>query len=89
MKKGIQLIALILVTVQLFAQKRNKIELKMEEGEYWWGGLSSVGYTTPYDAQSKVAYDLLGRQQGEPGTAVVAFEQRKIYLERSTHQVCH
>ena len=40
------------------------VELKILPGEYWWGGLSSRGYETPYDASSKVSYDLWGDNKG-------------------------
>ncbi|MDI1248989.1 MAG: glycoside hydrolase family 31 protein [Lacunisphaera sp.] len=39
-------------------------KLTVLEGEYWWGGLSARGHETPYDAKSKVAYDLYGNNQG-------------------------
>jgi alpha-glucosidase (family GH31 glycosyl hydrolase) len=42
----------------------NKLELNMLEGEYWWAGLSSRGYMTPYDASTKVTHDLWGDNQG-------------------------
>ncbi|VGO14892.1 Alpha-xylosidase [Pontiella desulfatans] len=42
----------------------DKLELKMLPGEYWWAGLSSKGHETPYDATSKVSYELYGDNKG-------------------------
>lgn len=42
----------------------DKLELKIQDGEYWWAGLSSKGHETPYDASSKVSYDLWGDNKG-------------------------
>jgi alpha-glucosidase (family GH31 glycosyl hydrolase) len=42
----------------------DQLELKILDGEYWWAGLSSKGYETPYDASSKVSYDLWGDNKG-------------------------
>lgn len=59
------LIALsFLMYFQAFSQKGDKLELKVLEGEYWWGGLSSVGYNTPYDGNTVVSYDLWGNNKG-------------------------
>ncbi len=38
--------------------------LNIQKGEYWWGGLSSRGFETPYDDTSEVSYDLYGDNQG-------------------------
>ena len=40
------------------------LKLEMLEGEYWWGGLSSVGYQTPYDSTSVATHDLFGDNKG-------------------------
>lgn len=40
------------------------LKLEMLAGEYWWGGLSSVGYETPYDSTSVVTHDLFGDNKG-------------------------
>lgn len=42
----------------------DELKLKMLEGEYWWGGLSSRGYETPYDANSRADHDLFGDNKG-------------------------
>ena len=64
MIKGIQLIVVLFVSTQLFAQKGDELILTIEQGEYWWGGLSSKGYETPYDASTVIAYDLWGDNKG-------------------------
>ncbi len=41
-----------------------QVKLQVLEGEFWWGGLSSKGHQTPYDATSKATHDLYGDNQG-------------------------
>lgn len=64
MIKGIQFFVLLLFCANLFAQNNDKIELIIEQDEYWWAGLSSKGHEMPYDATTVVAYDLWGENQG-------------------------
>ncbi len=40
------------------------LKLEMLPNEYWWGGLSSVGHQTPYDATSVASHDLHGDNKG-------------------------
>lgn len=40
------------------------LKLEMLPNEYWWGGLSSVGQQTPYDAASVANHDLDGDNKG-------------------------
>jgi alpha-glucosidase (family GH31 glycosyl hydrolase) len=42
----------------------DRIVLDIQKGEYWWGGLSSRGFETPYDADSEASYDLYGDNRG-------------------------
>lgn len=42
----------------------DQLKLMMLEGEYWWGGLSSRGYETPYDVNSEADHDLYGDNKG-------------------------
>ncbi len=48
----------------LYSACADTLELKVLEGEYWWGGLSSRGYEMPYDASSKLSYDMWGDNKG-------------------------
>jgi alpha-glucosidase len=48
----------------LYSGCADTLELKVLEGEYWWGGLSSRGYEMPYDASSKLSYDMWGDNRG-------------------------
>ena len=61
---GIQLLILLFFVPQSFSQTSDTITLKIEKGEYWWGGLSSRGFEMPYDENSDVHYDLWGNNQG-------------------------
>lgn len=47
-----------------FAVHAAELELQMLDGEYWWGGLSSVGHETPYDSSAKISHDLWGDNAG-------------------------
>ena len=48
----------------VFSASSDTLELRILDGEYWWAGLSSKGYEMPYDASSKVTYDLWGDNKG-------------------------
>lgn len=63
MKNIIQKSLLILLTIPMTAQA-DELELKILDGEYWWGGLSSVGYETPYDSSAKATHDMSGDNKG-------------------------
>lgn len=47
-----------------FSQDKESIELEIENDEYWWGGLSSIGHQTPYDVNSNFSVNLLGNNKG-------------------------
>ncbi len=64
MKKKNLFILLLIVSVNLFAQSNQKVELNIEKGEYWWAGLSSLGHQTPYNDSSVVSCDLWGDNKG-------------------------
>lgn len=71
MKFRIQLILLFFISSQLFAEEGDKIVIDIEQGEYWWGGLSSKGHEMPYDASTVVTYDLWGDNQGNQAQPVL------------------
>ena len=45
-------------------QQAKNIQLDFIEGEYWWAGLSSLGYQTPIDQNSSFSFDLWGDNKG-------------------------
>jgi len=55
---------LVCVLGGVFSASSDTLELRILDGEYWWAGLSSKGYEMPYDASSKVTYDLWGDNKG-------------------------
>ena len=71
MKKVFQTIVMFLVTIQLFAQSGGTVKIVIDNGEYWWGGISSVGHSTPYDATSVVSYELWGDCKGNQAQPVL------------------
>lgn len=60
----ILLAVLALTTLNLFPQNGDTLDLDIMKGEYWWGGLSTVGHNTPYNANSKVSHDLWANNEG-------------------------
>jgi alpha-glucosidase (family GH31 glycosyl hydrolase) len=59
-----QLFLLFFAFTHFFNDTVDKVELNIEQGEYWWGGLSSKGHETPYNATTVVSYDLWGDNKG-------------------------
>jgi alpha-glucosidase (family GH31 glycosyl hydrolase) len=57
-------IACLALTALIAQSNAESLKLDMLPGEYWWGGLSSVGYQTPYDATSVASHDLFANNQG-------------------------
>ncbi len=58
------LLLLVFASSQLIAALPDTVKINIQPGEYWWGGLSSVGHETPYDNTSVVEYDLWGDNRG-------------------------
>ncbi len=57
--RKILLIGLVLATMTpSYSQSEEKIEIPILSGEYWWGGLSAIGYSTPYSSESVTSHDL-------------------------------
>ena len=63
MNKGFKTCGTILLGV-FFSAAADQLEWNILDGEYWWAGLSSRGYQTPYDATSKATHDLWGDNKG-------------------------
>ena len=55
---------IVLVSFTMYSQENHKVEIKIEIDEYWWGGLSSVGYQTPYTKDSDLSISLFANNQG-------------------------
>jgi len=64
MKIKYYLLILGILSLVSFSEKGDKIVIDIHKGEYWWGGLSSKGFETPYDISSKVMYNLWGDNSG-------------------------
>jgi len=59
------LISIILTTVfNASSQNKDKVEITILSGEYWWGGLSAIGHNTPYDSKTIESHDLWGDNKG-------------------------
>ncbi len=64
MKYIIVCISVLLWSVVSFSQGKDSIEIAIDNEEYWWGGLSSLGHQTPYDQNSDFTLNLLGDNKG-------------------------
>lgn len=63
--KKIRILPLILMTAfWAHAQYKDSVEMDIIPGEYWWGGLSTVGHETPYDSETVTSQDLWGDNLG-------------------------
>jgi alpha-glucosidase (family GH31 glycosyl hydrolase) len=62
--KRFVLFFLLLPCLQVLAQNTKVVELTMAPGEYWWGGISSLGHQTPYDGNSVAIIDMWGDNRG-------------------------
>ncbi len=79
----IQLFLMFFTFSQLFTETGDKVELNIEKDEYWWGGLSSKGNETPYDASSVVTYDLWGDNHGNQAQPLLLSSKgRYIWCEQ-------
>ena len=47
-----------------YSQHKDSIKISVENDEYWWGGVSSLGYQTPYDKNSEFSLNLFGDNKG-------------------------
>lgn len=65
MKIIISTITLILfININAFSQTKNSIKLEIEDNEFWWAGLSSLGHQTPYTKETEFSFDLYGNNKG-------------------------
>jgi alpha-glucosidase (family GH31 glycosyl hydrolase) len=62
--KKILLFLFLFNCLNLLAQEAKKVELNVIPGEYWWAGISSLGYQTPYDGNTVVSIDMWGDNRG-------------------------
>ncbi|MEX0980990.1 MAG: glycoside hydrolase family 31 protein [Bacteroidales bacterium] len=83
LKIGLQLILICMISSQLFASSPDRLEIVIESDEYWWGGLSSVGYEMPYDVTSVAEYDLWGNNAGNQAQPLLLSSKgRYIWCEQ-------
>lgn len=84
MKKYRIVILMVLMSGLHFSAKADKLELNIQEGEYWWAGLSAKGYEMPYDdATSQVSYDLWGDNKGNQAQPLlISSKGRYIWSEQ-------
>lgn len=64
MRISIILLLLLSSVSYSFGQTINKVELKIMDDEFWWGGLSSLGHQTPYNKDSDFTFDMWGDNAG-------------------------
>ncbi len=77
--KRVTLIGLLFIlSVNAFSQKADSLSVEILDGEYWWGGLSSQGSKTPYDAQSNVTHDLWGFNGGNQAQPILLSSKGRL-----------
>ncbi|MFH4967726.1 glycoside hydrolase family 31 protein [Gaetbulibacter sp. M240] len=64
MKGKILLILLLCACNLVFSQIKDSINIEIGKTEYWWGGISALGYQTPYTINSEMEIDLYGDNKG-------------------------
>lgn len=64
MRNSLLTVFMLVLITSSYAQPGDSIEIEILSGEYWWGGLSALGHTTPYDLDSNVSHDLWGNNKG-------------------------
>ena len=64
MKKSILILFALFQGLSIFGQNEKKVELQITPGEYWWGGISSLGHQTPYCDTTTFAFDMWGDNKG-------------------------
>ena len=62
---------LALATFNMYSQNGDTLDLDIMEGEYWWGGLSTEGHNTPYDANSEVSHDQWANDEGNQAQPIL------------------
>jgi len=63
-KKFLLFLLVILRGFVLLAQDSKTVEFQIEAGEYWWAGISSLGYQTPYNENTIFSLDMWGDNNG-------------------------
>lgn len=77
---------LILLSTLPFNLSADLLELQMLDGEYWWGGLSSVGYETPYNSTSNVNHEMWGNNKGNQAQPLLLSSKgRYVWSEYPIH----
>ncbi len=71
---------LALATFNMYSQNGDTLDLDIMEGEYWWGGLSTEGPNTPYDANSEVSHDQWANDEGNQAQPILL--SKFVFLNR-------
>ncbi|MDH5399391.1 MAG: glycoside hydrolase family 31 protein, partial [Cyclobacteriaceae bacterium] len=69
---------LLLISTLAFSQGKDSLSLEVLPGEYWWGGISSLGHSTPWNSETKVAYDLWGNNYGNQTQPVLLSNKGRL-----------
>jgi len=84
----IKLILLLFFCSPLITKAGDKVKIEIEEGEYWWGGLSSKGYETPYDINSVVHYDMFGNNFGNQAQPLLLSSKGRYVWSEEPIEYC-
>jgi alpha-glucosidase (family GH31 glycosyl hydrolase) len=82
MKKGIIACLFLINSLTLFSQVGNKVELTILQDEYWWAGVTSIGYQMPYTATTVATLDMWGDNRGNQAQPLlISSKGRYIWSE--------
>ncbi|MBD0401920.1 glycoside hydrolase family 31 protein [Flammeovirga sp. EKP202] len=70
------------------AQGKKEVKLSIDEGEYWWGGLSSLGHTMPYDQTTEFEWDLWGDNKGNQAQPLLLSSKGRFVWSESPIKYC-
>lgn len=54
----------LFISILSYSQKNESTEITIDKNEFWWAGLSSLGFETPYDSNSEITIDLFANNRG-------------------------
>jgi alpha-glucosidase (family GH31 glycosyl hydrolase) len=78
-----KLITLFIINcVMISAQNKNKVELTIPQGEFWWAGITSEGHKMPYDQTTETTFDMWGDNYGNQAQPLlISTKGRYIWCE--------
>lgn len=64
MRGKLFVVLVLFLSALVYSQSKDSIQIEIGKEEYWWGGISSLGFQTPYDRNSEIYINLYGDNKG-------------------------